>query len=161
MRFTDAEEVERAGVHAERHAQAHRARRREHTAGGAQGRSHLDGGDDPSASVVVTVEPEQKRVAAELQQSSATFVRDTEQPPEAVGEDGRQFLGPDAPAAREALGKIGEAADVGEAERAFTSEGRGARVGSGPFEREARLVCRQSIGCPAQFQARPPLRLRR
>ena len=75
---TDQEEVDVAAVHSDRHRQPQRSDRRRNFGGFAQCAAHFDRGAGRAARVVVAVEEQQQRVAAEFQQHAAVVVGDVD-----------------------------------------------------------------------------------
>ncbi len=83
----------------------------------AQRAAHLDGGTCGAACVIVAVEEQQQRVAAELQQHAAVIVRDLDHRREYAAERFDEFLAARTAAQRQSLRKSGESGYVCEAQR--------------------------------------------
>ena len=94
--------------------------------------------------MILGVEREQQRVAAELQQAAALLVGDTEHARKDVVQDLGQLLRPDSTPARQALGERGESGDVDEATRRVeTAPTRAGRV-EVPLGRDPRKIRQKS-----------------
>ncbi len=140
------EEVERAGRDPDRHPQDDGAAAHvEATDPGDLG-LHLPGGAARPAFVVGTVEQEEERVAAPLEEAGPPVIGLVEQGREHAIERVAHQLGPDLALARESLAEGGEPRDVDEhhAARDFPMAGRG-RVPQ-PVHREAWHVRTQEGG---------------
>jgi hypothetical protein len=106
-------------VHPDGHAQLNAAAARVDRSGLAQPPAHVDGAPARPFDVRVTLEQQQERIAAELEQGATVRVGDGEEPLEAGPDRVCEPLGPLSPtAARQLLGELGEARDVDEHARA-------------------------------------------
>ena len=114
MRGAHHEEVEAARVHALRHPQRDLGARHVDPADVAQHAPHQHRGAARPRDVAFVLEPQQQRVAAELEQAGAVVVRDGQDRLEAAADHFGDLLRALPPLAREALGQLGEARHVGE-----------------------------------------------
>jgi hypothetical protein len=114
---TDEEEVERTGVHPDRHPQPDLPGVGDEAAAVAQGGSHRERCRRRTPLVLVAVVEQQQRVAAELEERSVVLVRVGEQPVEAGRDDVGHALRPGLAEPRQSLGELREAGDVDEDHR--------------------------------------------
>ena len=143
VRAAGEEQVQRAGVDADRHAQRRAGAGRGERAGGAQRAAHADRGAARALGVAVALEEQEQRVAAELQQAAAVRVGDLEQRGERAADRVADLLGALGADAGQPLGEPREARHVGEHQRARQRPHRGRRVVRELPDHRAREVGRQ------------------
>ena len=145
MRLADEEEMERAAVHARRHPQDDLPGRRVQPPDASERRPHAVSSGRRSHSVAVTGEPQQQRVAAELQQAAVLAVGDRQEAGEDRTEDVGDLLGPHLPVAGQALGHLREAGDVDEQHRAVEGSEREMGLLREPADQQPRSVRPQDL----------------
>ena len=109
VRVADEEALERAGVHAGRHAQHDAPGGGVEPADVGEPGLHAERGAGGPLGVAGAGEEEEQRVAAELQEAAAGLVRDLEQRLEAGADRVGHLFGADLAVAGQALGHLGEA----------------------------------------------------
>ena len=124
----DEQQVDVAGLEADRHREPHPATTGAEPAERSQRSEQALGAAGGPAGVALAGEEEEQRVAPELHQVPARLGGDCQEPPEDVVEDVGQLLGADLALSGQPLGERGEAGDVGEQDRAV--DGAPAGIGS-------------------------------
>ncbi len=118
VRRSDGEEVECSRMHALRHPQRHPGAGNVDPADVAQHAAHADRGAAGARRMVGILEPQQQRVAAELEQAGAVVVGDRQDRLEAAADHLGDLLGAFPALPGKPLGQLGEARDVDEGDRA-------------------------------------------
>ena len=147
--LADEEEVELAGVDADRHAQANLAGRGVDRTHLAERAPHADRGGDAVRGVVLTREEQEQGVPAELDQAAAVGVGRAQQLAEHEADDVGHLLGADAAQPRQPLGHLGEAGDVDEHDRPLERPHPHVRILADPANgqsRQERPQLRRAIG---------------
>ena len=116
IRSTDQEQVDVATADPHRHRQVQSPDRR-HSRRVAEGTAHRHCRAAARLGMIVAVEQQQQRVAAELEQLTSLLGGDLQHRSEDAAQRVDQFLGSDPATRGQAFGEGGEPRDVGEAER--------------------------------------------
>ena len=114
VRRADGKEMEFAGMHALRHPQRDVRTGNLDAADGAQDTAHQRRRTAGALDVAFALEPEQQRIAPELQQAAAVLVRDLEDRFETASDCLRNLLRALAALAGEPLRQLGETGDIDE-----------------------------------------------
>ena len=136
----DEEEVERPRVGTDRHAEAHLLSEHAELATLSQGAAHPHCRPRGPGGMVVPVEEQQERIAAELEEATAVVVRHRQQLREGRADRCRQLLGTDVPLPGQTLGEFGETRDVDEDNAAVERPGERRRVGPEPLRHQPREI---------------------
>lgn len=128
------EQVDRPGVHADRHAEPHRSGRGAQAADRGDRALHQPGRPAGPGRVTAALEGQQDGVTAPLEQARAVLVGVGEEVVEGRVERLAHLLGAGLAAARQPLGERGEARDVGEHQRALERAGLDPRRGREPVD---------------------------
>jgi hypothetical protein len=139
------EEVEKTAVHAGVHAQRRRARARLRTRDLPQRDPHPVQRPRRVRLVVLAVEEEQERVAAELEDSATVLVGHLEEARQRGVHDPRQLLGTRPAEPGQALRELREAGDVHERRRALHREHALVGPTARPFNDQSREIRRQCL----------------
>ena len=136
MDAADEEEVERAGVHPDRHLESDGPGRGREATHPGQGVLHPESRGGRSVRVILAPEEQEHGISAELEQIGVVGIGRLDQLREGgVEHDGdllRTFTAP----LRELLGQLGESRDVGKDERALECAREGRRRLAQPVSRE-------------------------
>ena len=138
-------EVERPGAGADGHPERQRPAREVQPADAVDRSLHLPGGAAGAALVLGSVEQEEQRVAAPLEEARAPVVRLVEQRAEHAVEGVAHQLGADLALAGEPLAERGEAGDVDEDEGAVELHVELIRVAPKPVDDQPRDVRGQHV----------------
>ncbi|MBK6396615.1 MAG: hypothetical protein IPF73_19620 [Betaproteobacteria bacterium] len=141
------EEVERSRVHALRHLEHDFGAGQRDPAHDPEPRAHLDRRLACAREVAVAFEPQEQRVAAELEQAAAGVVGDRQDRLEALADHLGDLLGSLAAFRRELLGELREARDVRECRSAFSDPALRARIGDQMLLQHPRDVERRPPAC--------------
>ena len=140
VRATDEEEVERAAVNADVHAQRDLARRSVQLSDLAQRAPHVERRAGRASRVAVPREEQEERVAAELQETTASGVRDVEEARERRVHDVGDLLGTGLALRREPLRHRREARDVDKRHRSLEASMQGLGLAQRPFDHDPRHI---------------------
>jgi hypothetical protein len=134
------EEVERAGMDADRHPQLHKARRRAKDPEPAQLTLHRRSGPGGTRRMLGLVEQQEHGVATPLDDTRAVVVGDVEQPAEAQVERVVHLFGANLALARQTLGHGREPGDVDKRERPLDLSVPSVRRLAQPADQKPRYV---------------------
>ncbi len=146
MRGADREEIESSRVHALRHLQRYLRARQLDPADVVERAAHSHRRRARARRVAVALEPQQERVAAELEQAGAVLVGDLQDRREAAADRVGDLFRALAALARELLGELREPGDVGEHRGAGGAPGRHVRIGEQMQLEDAREVRDHAFG---------------
>ena len=146
VRRADREEMEATRVNALRHAQRDLRAGQVDPTDLIERAAHAHGRGARVRHMIVALEPEEERIAAELEQAGAVLVGDLEDRCEAAANGVADLFGALAPLARELLGQRRESRDVGEHRRAFRGPARRVRIGQEVLLQDAREVRNDALG---------------
>ena len=135
-------------MHALRHPQRDLGARQLDPADVVERAAHPHRGRAGARRVAIALEPQQERVAAELEQAGAVLVGDLEDRREAAADRVGDLLRALAALARELLGQLREAGDVGEHRGAFRGPVRRVRIGEEVLLQDAREVGNRRVRRP-------------